>query len=60
MAVLGDGSVVAHALCTRCHVDGAASLALAPVSVLPAYQNSGLGDADLPTGTVRYAEPFRV
>ncbi|WP_433607124.1 GNAT family N-acetyltransferase [Prescottella agglutinans] len=118
VAVLSDGSVVAHALCTRCHVDGAASLALAPVSVLPAYQNRGLGaavtravleaaraqgessvivlghpeyyprfgftrasthgvrvsfevpdeslmvtalgDADIPTGTVRYAEPFGV
>ncbi|WP_170312897.1 GNAT family N-acetyltransferase [Prescottella subtropica] len=39
------GSVVAHALCTRCHVDGAESLALAPVSVLPELQNRGLGAA---------------
>ncbi|MCL2535062.1 MAG: N-acetyltransferase [Nocardiaceae bacterium] len=39
------GTVVAHALCTRCHVDGAASLALAPVSVLPEYQHRGLGAA---------------
>lgn len=122
VAVLDEGpdagTVVAHALCTRCHVDGVASLALAPVSVLPEYQNRGLGaavtqavldaaraqgessvivlghpeyyprfgfarasthgirvsfevpdeslmamalgDADLPTGTVRYAEPFGV
>ncbi|MDH6680503.1 putative acetyltransferase [Rhodococcus sp. LBL1] len=118
VAVLGDGTVAAHALCTRCHVDGVASLALAPVSVLPEYQNRGLGaavtravldaaraqgepsvivlghpdyyprfgfarasdhgirvsfevpdeslmvtalgDADLPTGTVRYPEPFGV
>ncbi|WP_305092608.1 GNAT family N-acetyltransferase [Prescottella sp. R16] len=39
------GTVVAHALCTRCHVDGVESLALAPVSVLPEYQNRGLGAA---------------
>jgi len=45
VAVLGDGTVAAHALCTRCHVDGVASLALAPVSVLPEYQNRGLGAA---------------
>ncbi|MFG2773981.1 GNAT family N-acetyltransferase [Streptomyces sp. NPDC048350] len=40
-----DGSVAAHALITRCHVDGAPAAALAPVSVAPAYQRQGAGQA---------------
>ena len=36
-----EGSVVAHALLTRCHVDGAPALALAPCAVLPAIQRRG-------------------
>jgi predicted N-acetyltransferase YhbS len=40
-----DGTVVAHALLTRCHVDGVPALALAPCAVLPAYQRQGAGSA---------------
>ncbi|MFD5422889.1 GNAT family N-acetyltransferase [Streptomyces sp. NPDC127069] len=40
-----DGSVAAHALLTRCHVDGAPALALAPVAADPALQRSGAGSA---------------
>ncbi|MGW0531257.1 GNAT family N-acetyltransferase [Streptomyces sp. NPDC003032] len=40
-----DGSVAAHALITRCRVDGAPALALAPVAVLPRHQRTGAGSA---------------
>ncbi|ATL32140.1 bifunctional class I SAM-dependent methyltransferase/N-acetyltransferase [Streptomyces formicae] len=40
-----DGEVAAHALLTRCRVDGAPALALAPVAVLPKYQRTGAGSA---------------
>ncbi|MFE6905169.1 GNAT family N-acetyltransferase [Streptomyces erythrochromogenes] len=40
-----DGSVAAHALLTRCEVDGAPALALAPVAVDPAHQRSGAGSS---------------
>ncbi|MFF7814376.1 GNAT family N-acetyltransferase [Streptomyces sp. NPDC007945] len=40
-----DGSVAAHALVTRCRVDGAPAAALAPVSVAPAHQRTGAGQA---------------
>ncbi|MFC9594307.1 GNAT family N-acetyltransferase [Streptomyces sp. NPDC056944] len=40
-----DGTVAAHALITRCLVDGAPATALAPVSVAPAYQRTGAGQA---------------
>ncbi|MEU6982307.1 bifunctional class I SAM-dependent methyltransferase/N-acetyltransferase [Streptomyces sp. NPDC046324] len=40
-----DGSVAAHALITRCHVDGVPAAALAPVAVAPAYQRQGAGEA---------------
>lgn len=40
-----DGSVAAHALLTRCEVDGVAALALAPVATAPALQRSGAGSA---------------
>ncbi|MET9607713.1 bifunctional class I SAM-dependent methyltransferase/N-acetyltransferase [Streptomyces sp. NPDC006512] len=40
-----DGSVAAHALLTRCTVDGAPALALAPVAADPAVQRSGAGSA---------------
>ncbi|MEV6952603.1 bifunctional class I SAM-dependent methyltransferase/N-acetyltransferase [Streptomyces sp. NPDC051183] len=40
-----DGSVAAHALLTRCEVDGAPALALAPVAADPARQRSGAGSA---------------
>ncbi|WP_031074376.1 bifunctional class I SAM-dependent methyltransferase/N-acetyltransferase [Streptomyces sp. NRRL S-118] len=40
-----DGTVAAHALITRCRVGGAPAAALAPVSVAPAYQRQGAGQA---------------
>ncbi|MEU7577241.1 GNAT family N-acetyltransferase [Streptomyces sp. NPDC041068] len=40
-----DGSVAAHALITRCRVDGAPALALAPCAVLPEHQRTGAGSA---------------
>ncbi|WP_407553373.1 N-acetyltransferase [Streptomyces sp. Pv4-95] len=40
-----DGTPVAHALLTRCHVDDAPAVALAPCGVLPRYQRSGAGSA---------------
>lgn len=40
-----DGSVVGHAVATRGYVDDSAALGVGPVSVLPAYQSSGVGSA---------------
>lgn len=40
-----DGSIAAHALLTRCEVDGVAALTLAPVAAAPALQRSGAGSA---------------
>lgn len=40
-----DGTVVGHALLTRCRVDAAPSLALAPCSVRPDHQGVGVGTA---------------
>ncbi|MFJ6483516.1 GNAT family N-acetyltransferase [Streptomyces sp. NPDC091682] len=40
-----DGSVAAHALLTRCEVDGAPALALAPVATDPGLQRSGAGSS---------------
>ncbi|MFJ3836766.1 GNAT family N-acetyltransferase [Streptomyces sp. NPDC054904] len=40
-----DGSVAAHALLTRCEVDGVPALALAPVATDPALQRSGAGSS---------------
>jgi putative acetyltransferase len=45
-----EGTVVAHALLTRCHVDGVAALALAPCAVLPSVQRSGAGSAAIRAG----------
>ncbi|KOX13373.1 GNAT family N-acetyltransferase [Nocardiopsis sp. NRRL B-16309] len=41
----GDGRVVAHALLTRCHVDGVPALCLGPCSVRPEHQGRGAGSA---------------
>jgi putative acetyltransferase len=41
----GEGSVVGHALLTRCHVGGSPALALAPCAVLPRVQRRGAGSA---------------
>jgi predicted N-acetyltransferase YhbS len=40
-----DGTVVGHALLTRCHVDSTPALCLAPVAVLPDRQKTGVGAA---------------
>ncbi|MFF0558273.1 GNAT family N-acetyltransferase [Streptomyces sp. NPDC004266] len=40
-----DGTIAAHALITRCLVDGVPAAALAPVSVAPAHQRTGAGQA---------------
>lgn len=39
------GLVVGHALCTRASIGSFPSLTLAPVSVLPTYQGTGVGGA---------------
>jgi putative acetyltransferase len=45
-----DGTVIGHALLTRCHVDGAPALALAPCAVQPHVQKSGAGSAAIRAG----------
>ncbi|MGX1854056.1 GNAT family N-acetyltransferase [Streptomyces sp. NPDC055299] len=40
-----DFTPAAHALLTRCQIDEAPAVALAPCAVLPAYQRCGAGDA---------------
>jgi putative acetyltransferase len=45
-----EGAVVGHALLTRCRVDGAPALALAPCAVLPRLQRSGAGSAAIRAG----------
>ena len=45
-----DGTVVAHALLTRCHVGSAPALALAPCAVLPRVQRTGAGSAAIRAG----------
>ncbi|WP_030686743.1 bifunctional class I SAM-dependent methyltransferase/N-acetyltransferase [Streptomyces globisporus] len=40
-----DGTVAAHALISRCHVDGVPAAALGPVAVAPEHQNAGAGQA---------------
>ncbi|MCS0639300.1 N-acetyltransferase [Streptomyces sp. LP05-1] len=45
LAAAPDGTPTGHALLTRCHIDGAPALALAPCAVLPAAQRTGAGTA---------------
>ncbi|MGW6457079.1 GNAT family N-acetyltransferase [Streptomyces sp. NPDC055078] len=45
-----DGTLVGHALFTRCHVDGEPALALAPCAVLPSAQRTGAGSAAIRAG----------
>lgn len=45
LAIDQDGTVVGHALLTRCHIDDAPALALAPCAVLPSHQRTGAGSA---------------
>ncbi|MCX0247284.1 GNAT family N-acetyltransferase [Streptomyces drozdowiczii] len=40
-----DGSIAAHALLSRCWVDGVPALALAPVATAPEHQRRGAGSA---------------
>jgi putative acetyltransferase len=46
----GEGSVVGHALLTRCHVGSSPALALAPCAVLPRAQRRGAGSAAIRAG----------
>jgi putative acetyltransferase len=50
VATDADGNVAGYALLTRCHVDGAAALALGPCAVLPQYQRQGAGTAAIRFG----------
>lgn len=45
VAVDSEGTPVAYALLTRCHVGDQPALALAPCAVLPPYQKQGAGTA---------------
>lgn len=45
VAVDEDGRIIAQALLTRCFVDGAPALALAPCATVPALQGRGAGSA---------------
>lgn len=45
VAVDQDGTVVGHALLTRCHIDETPALCLGPVAVLPEHQGTGAGTA---------------
>lgn len=45
-----DGKIVGHILFTKVTVDGRTELALAPLSVLPAYQRQGIGRALIAEG----------
>ncbi|WP_083956081.1 GNAT family N-acetyltransferase [Tersicoccus phoenicis] len=45
VATTTGGTVVGHALLTRCHIDDTPALCLAPCAVLPAQQGSGAGSA---------------
>lgn len=40
-----SGTIVGHALLTRCHIGNVPALCLAPCAVLPEYQNKGAGTA---------------
>lgn len=43
LVAIEDGKIVGHILFTKALVSGACVLALAPLSVLPEYQNRGIG-----------------
>ncbi|AOW92527.1 GNAT family N-acetyltransferase [Rhodococcus sp. WMMA185] len=40
-----NGTIVGHALLTRCHIGDTAALCLAPCAVLPDHQRRGVGSA---------------
>lgn len=43
LVAVEDSKIVGHILFTKAHVNGSEVLALAPLSVLPEYQNRGIG-----------------
>lgn len=43
LVAVEDGKIVGHILFTKAYVNGVEVLALAPLSVLPEYQNRGIG-----------------
>lgn len=45
LVVESDGRILGHVVCSRGHVGGAAVLGLAPLSVDPPHQGSGVGSA---------------
>lgn len=45
VAVDDGGTLVGHALLTRCHIDTTPALCLGPCAVLPTHQRSGAGSA---------------
>ena len=47
VAEAGDGSLVAYAILSRCQIDGAPALALAPCAVHPDVQRQGVGTATI-------------
>ncbi len=50
LAVTPDGTPVAHALLTRCHIGDVPALCLGPCAVLPAHQRTGAGAAAIRAG----------
>lgn len=49
VATTAQGDPAGHALLTRCHIDDAPALCLAPCAVLPEYQKTGAGSAAIRT-----------
>lgn len=50
VSVDGGGTIVAHALLTRCTVGAEPALALGPCAVLPRFQRTGAGSAAIRAG----------
>jgi predicted N-acetyltransferase YhbS/SAM-dependent methyltransferase len=50
VTVAADGTLVGHALLTRCHIGDQPALALAPCAVLPDRQGRGAGSAAIRAG----------
>lgn len=52
LVAVEDEKIVGHILFTRAAVNGIAVLALAPLSVLPEYQNRGIGQSLIKRGNI--------
>jgi len=52
----GEGKPIGHALLTRCKIDNANALCLAPCAVLPDYQGQGAGSAAIESALRAAAE----